>query len=153
MNRTGRTTVVYCNGWTPNSRTLLHEVLLTDELIAMLIAMLKLENVSDIHSVEILRGPKVDRDLRADATVFINTPFHEQTGELHYELDNGSEHMKQLRDKMENLKLFIDPVVWVFQQPERMQDVMSFSTANSYFKLYGHQEIFNSHGQVVFQRP
>jgi len=141
LNHTGRTAKVYCNGWTPNSRTLLHEVMLTDELLPYC-------------ACDILRGPKVDPELRPDATVFTNSPLHTvQTGELHYEMDNGTEHLEQIRERMEIVGQYIDPVVWVFQQPERMKEVMRFSTSNSYFKLYREGEFFDRSGEVVFLRP
>ena len=131
----------YCNGWNPSQQILRHEVLLTDELLPYL-------------DCEILRGPKVDKELRPDATVFTNSPLHtEPTGELHYEMDNGTEHMEQIRERMEIVGQYVDPVVWVFQHPDRMREVMRFSTPNSYFKLYGDGEFFNSTGQVVFQQP
>lgn len=139
LNHTGRTTTAYCNGWTPNSRTLLHEVLLTDELLPY-------------FGHEILRGPHVDKELRPDATVFINTPLS-PTGELHYEMDNGTEHMEQIKGRMAIVAQYIDPVIWVFQDPTRMQEVMSFSAPNCLFKLYGESEFFNSKGEVVFLRP
>ena len=137
MNRTGKPTSVYCNGWTPNSRTLLHEVLLTDELIPY-------------YGCEILRGPKVDPELRPDATVFINSS---PTGELHFEMDNGTEHIEQIRERMEITGQYSDPVIWVFQQQERMERVMGFSAQNSYFKLYGHKEIFDSSGMQFSYAP
>lgn len=126
MNDTGRKSDVYC-AWSPVS--LLHEVLLTEELL-------------DFMELKIDRGNKVGR-FNSDAVIhFGDTP-------LCCEMDMGTEGYTQIESQMEAYERAGIYNVWFGTSPARVNGLMRAATSFSLFSVCGSRVWMNSAAEPV----
>ncbi len=115
MNDTGRKHNVYCK-WP--ARNLLHEVMLTEELLPF-------------WDLKILRGNQVDPHLKPDATI------QASDFSFHFEMDMDTEGYKQVQTQMRRYEKANEYVVWFAPTMTRLQGLMKVASKKSMFSLHG----------------
>lgn len=132
LSKSGRPTDVY-GCWQPQQTQMLHEVLLTGELLKC-------------PHVPVNRGKHVDAALRPDATLFIGpaeTP-------LHVELDRNTEGYRAVKRRIRSYAAFGEPVLWIAPTVARMDGLRRVCrpiAAVSYFKVLGADLLYDFDGR------
>lgn len=120
VDEIGREAKVYCNGWSPSTNNLRHEVLTTQEVIPFW--------KSDW---DIRREGSVDSFLLPDATVI------DAGVVIHMEMDCSTEGLGQIREQMEKYKDCTDPVIWFALTRMRLESLMDNAQGISWFSVAG----------------
>jgi hypothetical protein len=118
--------------WKPSKLMLLHEVLLTGELIKN-------------PFFRVNRGKIVDQEIRPDATYFIGPkkmPFH-------VEMDLATESYKVIKRRIQAYIPSREPVVWIAPSESRIDGIRSHSkpiAKTVYFKVAGSPYFYDYDG-------
>ena len=124
LHDTGRAAQVYC-AWKVNS--LLHEVMLTEELIKLPIPL----NLW-------LRGGKTDRRLRPDA----------ELPKLFVEFDMGTERKQQMQKQVKAYHQSQRTVLWIVPSVRQIDWITEVANkATTLVMLHGSSEVFDLYGQ------
>ena len=132
LNRTGRPEDVYCC-YRPKADQLLHEVLVTGELIRFPFA-------------EVARGKNVDQVLRPDFTLCLDD------FSIHGELDRATEGYRQARDRMHVYTERREFVLWVAPTVARMEGLRKRAAcirSHALFKVVGESTLLDFHGDTL----
>ncbi len=127
LHESGRAAHVYC-AWRPAS--LLHEVLLTDELIGLPIPLQLW-----------LRGGRTDRSLRPDAEI---------PNVLMVEFDSGTERRKQVQKQARAYSHSSIKTLWIVPDVRRMDWIRQVANLDTtLMMLHGGQEVWDLTGRSV----
>jgi hypothetical protein len=142
FSNTGRPTDVLCC-WRPQHSQLLHEVLLTAELIRF-------------PRFRVRRGKFVDQQIRPDATMLVG----DGASPVHWEFDNSTENYARVKERLQVYLRRREPVIWVARTESRLDGIWKRAKAlgdRAFFKiagadvLYGHDG--TEYGLDVFPGP
>jgi len=132
MNQTGRKNNVYCGAWNPGN--LLHEVHMTEEIIPFW----KL-------GFSVLRGPRVDQQLKPDATI----AFSEGTTPVHCEMDEDTEGYEQIGSQMEKYRRRGEYNIWYAPTQTRVEGIMRLGTEWSFYSVCRSNVFIISDGTAI----
>lgn len=108
LHPTGRPQTVIANTWRPKPDQFRHDILLTDFLLCY-------------PDAEIVRGPAVDKHIRADAEMIMN-------GHMFFvELDTGSEPYSKVERRQNSYRAVTDFLLYVTLSERRMQGLVKHS--------------------------
>ena len=117
MEITGRPEIAYCNSWKPKADQLRHEVWVTDFLLCY-------------PEAEIVRGWRVDRQIRADAEM-------ELRGQKFYvELDSGEQSHRQVRQRQLAYAGVRDFLLYVTLSERRLAGLIKHAESVKHIALF-----------------